>query len=650
MGVPDPRHWASKVGSRARLPDVRSSIPRRQLLPLGPQSEGNFPSRLEEAHVRPAAVLRDLQISWYVNIPRISIPQRRLCSRGNATYIDDDSNRFPTVEKGYPLSASTASEETLAKMKTWIDDCRTTHALCRTDQHGQGYMPKRVLRLTNDRIVLMEGAKPHTYACLSHCWGPSQSPIKTISTTIDAFKKDIPWRDLSKTFQDAVDICRRLGISYIWIDSLCIVQDSDEDWAEESAKMAEIYANAFLTIAATKSRDGTGGCYSDRDTCYVEYGTVIEGSVFVRGQMPRFRGRAGSRVAESWPLLFRGWVYQEMTLSARVLHFGSQEVVWQCRTHRRSESGSNDSDHADVTFSYGHAPPPPRGDSDDIWAAGSPHDHPWYDTVSVYSGLALSFDKDKLPALAAISQESAKERAGDDVFLAGLWKNSLLLDMLWETCILDTGNEPARRPTGNGAPSWSWAAVKPRVKWFMFKNYMFPHHALDCTKLEAVHVEPIGSPYLGRYSRCELIFRGPLIPTTSEDLEPSIFMKDVGQESRGYRIDEIMAVHQFTPDHEFDLGGPVYGPATGSKFILPLMIQHGGHHLVVGIVIRAMEHGAHVYERVGLVTLVYVKRGPPMDFRPEGSLEWDHHPWRPMTRQWINTYFSSLTRTDITLR
>jgi hypothetical protein len=128
-----------------------------------------------------------------------------------------------------------------------------------------------------------------------------------------------------------VEICRRLDLQYIWIDSLCIIQDSDEDWAEESINMAKIYANAFLTIAATKSKDGTGGCYSDREACYRDCGTVIEGSVFIRGQMPRFGGAAGSKTAEGWPLLLRGWVYQEMSLSTRVLHFGSQEVVWQCR-------------------------------------------------------------------------------------------------------------------------------------------------------------------------------------------------------------------------------------------------------------------------------------------------------------------------------
>ncbi|KAI0479769.1 HET-domain-containing protein [Xylaria cf. heliscus] len=578
---------------------------------------------------------------------------------------DGDPHAFPTIQTGYPLSSSTASEETFTKIKGWIGACTTTHKSClgANSSPSNTYMPKRILHLTNNKIILVEGAQPHTYACLSHCWGPSQSPIKTLSTTIEAFKRAIPWASLSATFQDAIDISRRLGIAYIWIDSLCIIQDSDADWADQSSKMAAIYANAFLTIAATKSRDGTGGCYSTRDSRHVESRPAVAGSVFVRGQMPRFGGPAGSRTAAGWPLLLRGWVYQEMSLSVRVLHFGSQEVVWQCRTHRRSESGSNDSDHATITFAddgyaaaaakigqyhaddHGHDNNDNNDNNnngDDAWARGSPNDRPWYDAVNDYSGLALSFEKDKLPALAAISQGYAEETGSGNRFLAGLWEDSLLLDMLWETYPQTSANGPMEKPVDSKAPSWSWASVKSRVKWFMFKNYMSPHHALDCIKLEAIHVEPIGSPYLGRHGRCELVFRGPLLATTSEALELSIFMKDAGKESRGFRIHEVMSVHQFTPDYIFDLDGPVYGPATDAKFIPPLMIQHGGNHLVVGIVVKPTQGSIDTYERVGLVILVYTKSGPPTEVRPETCQEWGYHPWRPITREWINTFLSSL--------
>ncbi|KAI1816258.1 HET-domain-containing protein [Poronia punctata] len=545
---------------------------------------------------------------------------------------ESSHDTFRTIQTGRPLSCSTSSEETKAAIKGWIADCSATHEACSANHPGIQYMPKRVLNLGNGKVVLEENLEPRSYVCLSHCWGPSQSPVKTLSTTIDEFKQEIPWTRLTKTFQDAIDVCRRLDIHYIWIDSLCIIQDSDEDWAEESIKMAQIYASAFLTIAATKSRDGTGGCYSEREACYVDSRALFEGgSVFIRGQMPRFASSTRSKGAEHAPLLSRGWVYQEMSLSTRVLHFGVQEVVWQCRTHRRSESGSNDSDHADITFSNGHGPPTTK--HNDAWDDGSPDDNPWYDVVHDYSGLDLTFDKDKLPALAAtiphpLAQHTpwrnvtaGKERATGDEFIAGLWKDTLLFDLLWQTYPHNSASGPAQKPVDSNFPSWSWAS-------------------------------PIGSRFLGKYKHRDLVFRGPLIPVTSQDLEVSIFMRDAGNDAKGFRIDDVMAVHEFTPDYTFDLDGPVYGPAASVNYILPVMIQNGGNHVVVGIVLRpvGMSTATDAYERVGLVILVYVKRGPPVDLRPESSQEWDYHPWRPITYQWINAYLSSLPSTMVTIR
>ncbi|KAI0159720.1 heterokaryon incompatibility protein-domain-containing protein [Xylariaceae sp. FL1272] len=107
-----------------------------------------------------------------------------------------------------------------------------------------------------------------------------------MNTLID-FKKNIPWRELSKTFQDAVDICQKLQIDYIWIDSLCIIQDDDKDWREQSVQMADIFENAHLTIAATKSPDGNGGCYAVVDL-ECRGLPVIEGSIYACKRTPKF--------------------------------------------------------------------------------------------------------------------------------------------------------------------------------------------------------------------------------------------------------------------------------------------------------------------------------------------------------------------------
>ena len=103
------------------------------------------------------------------------------------------------------------------------------------------------------------------YTTLSHCWGKKRI-VTTTKATLGQRKLEVQWPRLSRTFQDAINITRALGIRYIWIDSLCIIQDDKEDWERESAKMAEIYSCSYLNLAATGSADGDGGCFFNRST------------------------------------------------------------------------------------------------------------------------------------------------------------------------------------------------------------------------------------------------------------------------------------------------------------------------------------------------------------------------------------------------
>ncbi|KAK2050895.1 HET-domain-containing protein, partial [Colletotrichum caudatum] len=112
------------------------------------------------------------------------------------------------------------------------------------------------------RLIVTGGAVGR-YTTLSHCWGP-RPVIRTTSRTIDDHLGALPLDGLPPTFRDAVSITRSLGIRYVWIDSLCIVQDSEEDWELESARMGAVYASSYLTIAASASPDSTGGCFAPR--------------------------------------------------------------------------------------------------------------------------------------------------------------------------------------------------------------------------------------------------------------------------------------------------------------------------------------------------------------------------------------------------
>jgi hypothetical protein len=100
-----------------------------------------------------------------------------------------------------------------------------------------------------------------SYICLSHCWGKENQPLKCTTANLNEWKSRIDWDLLPQTFQDAIDFVRRLGQRYLWIDSLCILQDDRDDWDEQSVKMAEIYENSYLTLAASWASDCTGGLY-----------------------------------------------------------------------------------------------------------------------------------------------------------------------------------------------------------------------------------------------------------------------------------------------------------------------------------------------------------------------------------------------------
>jgi hypothetical protein len=154
-----------------------------------------------------------------------------------------------------------SSDQCLRDISSWLNQCVAEHPQCPSNLSSP--LPTRILSVSEGSIKLVEpnGEMKAPYVALSHCWGSGSIATTTLANFLSR-KKDVTWRELSKTFQDAVKISRLLGIDYLWIDSLCIIQDSEADWERESARMASVYANAHLTIAASRSADGSGGCFS----------------------------------------------------------------------------------------------------------------------------------------------------------------------------------------------------------------------------------------------------------------------------------------------------------------------------------------------------------------------------------------------------
>ena len=362
----------------------------------------------------------------------------------------------------------TSQPSSLERVKVWIKNCTENHRAC-----GSGEMrplPTRVLDLfgKNQTILLHESMNGMgKYACLSHCWGGSQ-PITTTSKNLERHKERIEWPALPRSFQDAVIFARKLHVRYLWIDSLCIIQDNDADWQRESGKMASIYQNAYITFAVSRSSGADGGCFSKMRPEFRAHevyqmpwsGQGQQIKIYARRKLPHYlRGcyqpdEAKYRTSE-FPLLNRAWTYQELLLSPRVLYFGENELIWECSEFASCECrGLPRYVRPRDLYTFMQA------DEEVPLERFSRLAQRWHRIVEEYSCLQLSFEKDKLPALSGLANYMQNFRT--DRYLAGIWENELPMSLFW--MIDDPNGSLCRRPAKYTAPSWSWASIVGPIK------------------------------------------------------------------------------------------------------------------------------------------------------------------------------------------
>jgi Heterokaryon incompatibility protein (HET) len=260
-------------------------------------------------------------------------------------------------------------------------------------------------------------------------------------------KKRLTWNSLPKTIRHAIMIARTLHIGYLWVDSLCIVQDDEKDWETESAAMTAIYENSFLTIAATDATDTHKGCFMDSPPRAKEvYQVDIPGPdsetfpMFVRRSLNHtLFGLHYENDYSSALLLGRGWAFQEHLLSVRVLHFTASELLWECNSAFRCECRGL-THQGEQTKQY-HTAVFGRDEVQEL--AGR-----WGSIVQRYTSLALTKESDRLPALSG----SAKQflRPGTlGAYYAALWENDFIRGLLW----FNPTGVPRKRPARYRAPT-----------------------------------------------------------------------------------------------------------------------------------------------------------------------------------------------------
>ncbi|KAF4634273.1 hypothetical protein G7Y89_g3830 [Cudoniella acicularis] len=358
------------------------------------------------------------------------------CNNGIASSINIDSCFLPASANCYDQQLDTLDIAT-----NWLSTCAESHELCKS---SDGTLPTRLISLAGEQpqlVLTSEFPKRPQYATLSHSWGSSNT-IKLTSLNLDSFMKAIPIEALPTTFKDAIKITRRLGIDFLWIDSLCIIQDSEDDWQRESALMSSVYGGSTITIAASSSRDSNEGCFlMPPDFNGGLRARISDGG---RQRVQDFRNqRAYDLSTFETHLGTRAWALQEKMLPPRTIHFSNRGAFWECRTTIASQ-------HLPDGFPKQLISPLVRRKGKFEWL--------WPQIVRLYSAANLTFEKDKLPALSGIARVGYNETR--DQYLAGLWRGQIEEQLCWRRL----NQAPLKRPSWR-APTWSWASIDGGVGW-----------------------------------------------------------------------------------------------------------------------------------------------------------------------------------------
>lgn len=321
-------------------------------------------------------------------------------------------------------------------------------------------LPTRVIEVGQKnqdlvRLKSSEGLRGR-YCALSYCWGPPEEhPIKTTRSNLVDHLSGIPLQDLPKTFQEAVILTRELNIGYLWIDSLCIIQDDDDsrDWTHEIANMGKVFEEAFLVLAAAGSKNAGEGLFVMNR--YPDVSVELEshhagwndaGNIHLSMVVGRPCPWMG-------PLWYRGWTFQERHLARRIIFFTAFGMAWMCKEQDLDERGC----HTDL-----------RSQAPLLGLNGMKS---WLGFLSSYSGSTLSVTTDRLPAIEGIADVLSKK--SQQTYYMGFWMANLDEQLLWFVDREWPHAFPEARPKLK-LPTWSWASTGRCVSYFTrFRGYGF---------------------------------------------------------------------------------------------------------------------------------------------------------------------------------
>ncbi|KAF2470809.1 HET-domain-containing protein [Lindgomyces ingoldianus] len=417
--------------------------------------------------------------------------------------LDDCEKELNKIITTRFIEDDPGSDGAFALAESWILDCVASHDHCLNNQNVE--LPSRVLDIgeyitTGRAYLFISGGVKSTYVALSHCWGgdaPEDGLIRECTTkNYKELRAGFFVSRLPRTFQEAILVANQLGVRYLWIDSLCILQDSHSDWSHESELMSRVYGNSYVTIYASAAPNSDAGFLR----CRPRDRRVRTKLCRVPDSLDRWiwiQWPGGEQVwnldESAGPLWSRGWAFQELVLPPRVLEYGPHAMSLRCNTQhyeedsRRNTGGTHDGykellwimSLPDIinspSLEHNSFSRDPGGTTMTVYRR-------WYNLVEGFAGRELTEETDKLPAIAGIA-DKIRQITGDS-YMAGLWKNDIATGLCW-------GVGTRRLPSKYIAPSWSWASTIGTVRYPIPDDLKFSVELVDW-KIEADPLNPLG--------------------------------------------------------------------------------------------------------------------------------------------------------------
>lgn len=388
------------------------------------------------------------------------------------------------------MALNPLSERTRLSIREWIHRCEaeteSSHKVCSLSEAN--FVPSRLvqIQLLDHRlhVRLVRGIDVHAretlaYSTLSYCWGSTTWNSLT-RARYHTYMQEIPWQDLPKTLQDAVITSYRLGIPYIWIDSLCILQDDETEKSREIGMMTKVYTHARFTIMARRGNNASDGFLSARTLPPGSSCLQLQTGFWVR-LVPKF----AMDIEDDRSLDERGWVAQEHILSRRLVIFGTYYTTWSCRTERNVNlDGWYYDSQCEVSNPFQHCigwassasktctVAAVSTDESDLLHAimflsanpsyqhhQQPKDlevyHAWTALIETYTTRLLSKESDRPLAISGLAERFSC--VIPNCYIGGIWEAHLPGALVWraKNCVA--------RPVKYQGPSWSWVSVNSPI-------------------------------------------------------------------------------------------------------------------------------------------------------------------------------------------